>query len=67
MLEKPLSVEGEMEGQMLEPLDQKEPGKLYPKQKEHGLEMDMEFMRQQNERLQAMIHTDVRVSIEGFN
>lgn len=52
-----------MEGQMLEPLDQREPGELHPKEKKQGWEIDMEFMRQQNERLRAMIHTDVRVSV----
>lgn len=55
-LNESLSPKREMKEQML---DQREPGELYPEEKEQGWDMDMEFRRQRKEMSQVMIHTDV--------
>lgn len=61
--DEPLSPEGEVEGSMLESLDQRKPGELYPEEKKQGWETDMEFMGQQKETFQVLIHTDLRVCV----
>lgn len=56
LLDESLSPKGEMKEQLL---DRREPGELYPEEKEQGWEIDTDFRRQRKEMSQVMIHADV--------